>query len=110
MDASNCCPYCSSPVAICPHLLIVMGLPGEIFGGALGERLQRLWEIVIMSVGDDPVTDKRGVYLQSWKDLRMRYSDEGDLVVEGDRWTAIYLQDASRMDAVVEACIAADEL
>jgi hypothetical protein len=56
------------------------------------------------------VTDKRGVYLQSWKDLRERYSAEGDLVIEGDTWIAIYLQEPARMDAVVEACISADDL
>jgi hypothetical protein len=48
--------------------------------------------------------------LDEWQDLRERYSAEGDLVIEGDRWSAIYLQDAPRMEAVVEACIAADEL
>jgi hypothetical protein len=42
--------------------------------------------------------------------LRERYSAEGDLVIEGDRWSAIYLQDTTRMVAVVEACIAAAEL
>ena len=110
MDANKCCPFCVQPVDYCPHLLIAMGSPGETIGGALADRLKRLWGIMIVNVGDDPATDTRGVYLQSWKDLRERFSDEGDLVIEGDRWTAVYLQDATRMDAVVEACIAADEL
>jgi hypothetical protein len=90
--------------------LIVMGLPGEVHAGALAERLRRMWQIIFDGVGDDPAADLRGVYQQSWEDLRERYSAEGDLVIEGDRWSAIYLQDATRMVAVVEACIAADEL
>ena len=110
MDPNHCCPFCAAPEIGCPHLLIVMGLPGEVLGGVLSDRLHRMWQIVVEYVGDDPSTDARGVYADSWQELCMRYSDEGDLVIEGDRWTAIYLQDASRMDAVVEACIAADEL
>ena len=110
MNASACCPYCSSPLAACPHLLIVTGKPGEVLGGALAERLERLWAIIISHVGDDPTIDPHGVYLQTWEDLLRRYSSEGDLVIEGDGWTAIYVREPDRMEAVVEACISAEEL
>lgn len=110
MDANKCCTYCSSPVAICPHLLICMGRPGEALGGALSDRLRRMWQIIRESVGDDPSTDARGVYADSWRELRDRFAAEGDLAIEGDCWTAIYVADPARMGAVVEACISADEL
>jgi hypothetical protein len=110
MDANKCCPFCVPPVDYCPHLLIAMGRPGEVHGGALGERLRQLWEIVIGNVGDDPAADLRGVYSASWQELRDRFAAEADLVIDGDTWIAMYLQEPARMDAVVEKCIAADDL
>ena len=87
-----------------------MGAPGEVLGGAMAQRLTRLWEIIIGNVGDDPVTDPHGVYEQTWKDLLRRYSSEADLTIEDDGWTAIYLADVGRMEAVAERFIFADEL
>ena len=110
MDANKCCPYCGSPLAACPHLLICMARPVEALGGALAKRLNRLWQIIIEHVGDDPKVDPHGVYLQTWRDLSERYSAEGDLTIEGDGWTAIYLAEPDRIEAVVEACIPLDEL
>ena len=110
MNASACCPYCSSPLAACPHLLIVTGKPGEVLGGALAERLERLWAIIIWHVGDDPTIDPHGVYEQTWKDLLQRYSSEADLTIEGDSWTAICVADLGRMEAAVEECIPLDEV
>jgi hypothetical protein len=110
MVADKCCPFCAPPVKSCPHLLVSMGKPGEVLGGALGERLQRLWEIVIMSVGDDPAADARGVYSDSWNELCARFGRASDLVIEGDDWVAMFIKDSDRVDAVVEHCIAADEL
>jgi hypothetical protein len=110
MDANTCCPYCSSPVAICPHLLIVMGSPGEVHGGALAERLRRLWQLVIDHVGDDPRQDCRGAYRDTWFQLRGNYAVGADLAIEGDEWTAIFVADPCRMDCVVESCIPLDEL
>jgi hypothetical protein len=81
-----------------------------VFAGALAERLQRLWAIIVQHVGDDPTVDPHGVYEQTWKDLIQRYALEGGVTVEGDRWTAIYLADVGRMEAAVEACIPQDEL
>ena len=40
MDPNHVCPYCPSPADACPHLLIAMGRPGEVMGGAMAERLQ----------------------------------------------------------------------
>ena len=110
MVADKCCPFCAPPVKSCPHLLVSMGKPGEVLGGALGERLRQLWEIVIGNVGDDPAADLRGVYSESWQELRDRFAAEADLVIEGDTWIAMYLQEPASMVAVVEACIDADEL
>ena len=110
MNQTKCCPYCPSPLAACPHLLIVMGRPGEAVGGALAERLVRMWQIVIGHVGDDPVTDPHGIYEQTWNELFQRYAVEGGVTVEGDRWGAIFLPDPTRMQAVIEACISAEEL
>jgi hypothetical protein len=87
-----------------------MGRPGEVLGGALAERLERLWAIIVQHVGDDPETDPHRVYPQTWRELSERYSAEGDLTIEGDRWMAMYLQDPTRMEAVNEACISAEEL
>ena len=87
-----------------------MGAPGEALAGALAERLERLWAIIVQQVGDDPETDPHRVYLQTWRELSERYSAEGDLTIEGDRWMAMYLQDPTRMEAVIEACISAEEL
>ena len=87
-----------------------MARPGEALDGALATRLSSMWQIIVDSVGDDPATDTRGVYADSWRELRDRFSTEADLVIEGESWTALYIQDAPRLDAVVEACIAADEL
>ncbi len=87
-----------------------MGLPGEVHAGALAERLRRMWQIIVDGVGDDPAADLRGVYSESWQELRDRFAAEADLVIEGDTWIAIYLQEPARMDAVVEACISADDL
>jgi hypothetical protein len=87
-----------------------MGKPGEVIGGAMAERLHRMWQIVIGHVGDDPALDARGVYADSWRELCDRFSTEADLVIEGESWTALYIQDATRMDAVLEVGIAADEL
>ncbi len=87
-----------------------MGGPGEILGGALGERLQRMWQIVVEHVGDDPSTDARGVYADSWRDLRDRFAAEADSMIESDRWTALFIADPSRMEDAMERCISADEL
>ena len=87
-----------------------MARPGDALGGALAKRLNRLWQIIIEHVGDDPKVDPHGVHLQTWRDLSERYSAEGDLTIEGDGWMAMYLQDPTRMQAVIEACIAAEEL
>ena len=94
----------------CPHLLLCGGRPGEIRGGALSNRLQRLWQIVVEHVGDDPLEDRHGAYRDAWGQLRIRYAAAADLTVDGDDWTAIIVADPARMDAVVEACISADEL
>jgi hypothetical protein len=87
-----------------------MGSPGEVNAGALSDRLHRMWQIVIEHVGDDPSTDARGVYADSWRDLRDRFAAEAALVIEVNTWIAMYLQEPARMDAVVEKCIAADDL
>jgi hypothetical protein len=87
-----------------------MGGPGEVNAGALADRLRRMWRIIVDSVGDDPLSDARGVYADSWRDLRDRFAAEAALVIEGESWTALYIQDETRMDATVEACISADEL
>ena len=87
-----------------------MGAPGEALAGALAERLERLWAIIVQHVGDDPETDPHRVYLQTWRELSERYSAEGDLVIEGDGWTAIYVREPDRMEAVAERFIFADEL
>ena len=110
MDPNRVCPYCSSPATACPHLLLAVEGPGQIFGGALAQRLTRLWEIIIGNVGDDPVTDPHGIYEQTWNELFQRYAVEGGVTVEGDRWGAIFLPDPARMQAVIEACISAEEL
>jgi hypothetical protein len=87
-----------------------MGRPGEVLGGALAERLTRMWQIIVQNVGDDPLLDPHQVYAQTWKDLIQRYAVEGGVTVEGDCWGAIFLPDPTRMDAVVENCISADDL
>ena len=87
-----------------------MGGPGEVLGGALGERLQRMWQIVIEHVGDDPLKDQHGAYRDAWSQLRTRYAAAADLTADGDGWTAIFVADPSRMDSVVESCIPLDEL
>jgi hypothetical protein len=110
MNPQNCCPYCSPASLTCPHLLIAIARPGEVRGGALTERLSRLWKIIVASVGDDPATDPHGEYQQTWRGLCERYASAGTLAVEGDGLTAIYLADPAGMDAVVEQCIPADEL
>jgi hypothetical protein len=88
----------------------MLGRPGEIRGGRLAERLRRLWTIIVDAVGDDPVTDSRGVYQQTWVDLCERFSAEGDLVIEGESLTAIYVGDLARTAEVIESCIPASEL
>jgi hypothetical protein len=110
MDPNHVCPYCPSPADACPHLLICVGRPGEVFAGALAERLQRLWAIIIEHVGDGPTVDQHGVYEQAWNDLIQRYALEGGVAVEGDRWGAIFLADPACMAAVIEACVPLDEL
>jgi hypothetical protein len=110
MDPNRVCPYCSSPATACPHLLLAVEGPGQIFGGALAQRLTRLWEIIIGNVGDDPVTDPHGVYAQTWRDLIQRYALEGGVTVEGDRWAAIFVEHTARIGTVLEACIPLDEL
>ena len=110
VDPSQCCPFCVTPVDCCPHLLICMGSPGEALGGALADRLRQLWSIILMSVGDDPATDARGVYLQSWRELQALYAAEADLTIDGDDWIAVFVSEASAMDRVVEACVPLDEL
>jgi len=87
-----------------------MGGPGEILGGALGERLQRMWQIVIEHVGDDPLSDARGVFADSWRELRDRLAAEADSMIESDRWTALFIADPSRMEDAMERCISAHEL
>ena len=110
MDPNRCCPFCVTPVDSCPHLLVSMGRPGEAIGGAMAERLHRMWQIVIGHVGDDPALDARGVYSDSWRELRDRFAAEADLVIEGDRWTALFVADPSRLEDTLERCISADEL
>ena len=110
MNQTKCCPYCPSPLAACPHLLIVMGRPGEAVGGALAERLVRMWQIVIGHVGDDPALDARGVYSESWQALCVRFGRASELAIEGDDWVAMFIKDVDQMDAVVENCISADDL
>ena len=110
MNPNSCCPYCIAPATICPHLLICMGAPGEALAGALAERLERLWAIIVQHVGDDPLLDPYQVYAQTWRDLIERYALEGGVTVEGDCWGAIFLPDPTRMQAVIEACISAEEL
>jgi hypothetical protein len=110
MDAGKFCPFCVQPIDACPHLLVSMGKPGETIGGALADRLKRLWRIIIVNVGDDPALDARGVYSDSWQELCARFGRATDLVIEADDWVAMFIKDADRVDSVVEACIAADEL
>jgi CO dehydrogenase/acetyl-CoA synthase gamma subunit (corrinoid Fe-S protein) len=110
MDPDHCCPFCAAAETTCPHLLICMGSPGEVNAGSLGERLQRLWEIVIVNVGDDLALDARGVYADSWRELRDRFAAEADSMIESDRWTALFIADPSRMEDALERCIAADGL
>jgi len=87
-----------------------MGRPGEVLGGALAERLTRMWRIIVQNVGDDPLLDPHQVYAQTWQGLLRRYSVQVDLAIEGDRWMAMYLQNPAQMEAVVDACISHDEL
>ncbi len=87
-----------------------MGKPGEVLGGALAQRLERLWAIIISHVGDDPTIDTHGVYLRTWRDLSERYATQADLMIEGHGVAAIYVADLGRMEAAVEACIPFDEL
>ena len=110
MNPSKCCPYCPSPAEPCPHLLIVMGKPGEVIGGAMAERLVRMWRHIVDAVGDDPVADARGVYSESWQALCVRFGRASELAIEGDDWVAMFIKDVDQMDAVVENCISADEL
>jgi hypothetical protein len=98
------------PVLPFPHLLIVMGKPGEIMGGALAARLPRLWQIIVQNVGDDLRLDPHQVYEQTWNDLLQRYSTEADLTIEGEGWTSIYVREPDRMEAVAERFIFPDEL
>jgi hypothetical protein len=110
MDANKCCPFCATTVDSCPHLLICMGLPGAVNIGALAARLYRMWQIIVENVGDDPLSDARGVYADSWRELRDRFAAEADSMIESDRWTAPFIADPSRMEDALERCIAADEL
>ena len=87
-----------------------MGRPGEAIAGALAERLNCLWGIIMLNVGDDSTEDVRGVYAHSWRQLHWRFRREADYAVECDRWGAIFLPDPARMQAVIEACISAEEL
>ncbi len=87
-----------------------MGKPGEVLGGALGERLRKLWQIIVDNVGDDPSTDTRGVYLQSWRELQALYAAQADLTIAGDDWIAVFVSEVAAMDSVVEACVPLDEL
>ena len=110
MNPGRCCPYCLEAASRCPHLLLCAGNPGEIFDGALAERLRRLWLIILQNVGDDPATDPHQVYGQTWRSLLQRYAAEGDLVIEGNGSMAIFVENAAGMASVVERCILADEL
>jgi hypothetical protein len=110
MNPGRCCPYCLEAASRCPHSLICAGKPGEIFDGALAERLRQLWLIIMVSVGDDPVVDERGVYAETWHHMLGRFSAEADLTIEGNGSTAIFVENAGAMASVVEHCIPADEL
>lgn len=110
MDPDPCCPYCLEVASRCPHLLIYAGQPGEILGGGLAERLRALWGGIIVNVGDDPVLDGRGVYAETWRNLLQRYAAEGDLAIEENGSTAIFVENATGMAIVVERCIPRDEL
>jgi hypothetical protein len=87
-----------------------MGRPGEALDGALATRLSSMWQIIVDSVGDDPATDTRGVYADSWQELCVRFGRASELAIEGDDWVAMFIKDVDQMDAVVENCISADEL
>lgn len=87
-----------------------MGAPGEVLGGAMAERLAKTWKIIIEHVGDDPETDPHDVYAETWRNMLRRYSSEADLTIESDGWTAIYLAEPDRMEAVAERFVFADEL
>ena len=79
-------------------------------GGAMAERLVRMWRHIVDAVGDDPVTDAHGVFARSWRDLIERYATQADLLIEGDGVAAICVADLGRMEAAVEQCIPQDEL
>ena len=87
-----------------------MARPSEALDGALATRLSSMWQIIVDSVGDDPATDPRGVYADSWRELRDRFSTEADLVIEGEPWTALFVADPSRLEDTLERCISADDL
>ena len=110
MNPGRCCPYCPEPSLICPHLLLCVGRPGEICGGSLAERLRQLWLIILQSVGDEPATDPHQVYGQTWRSLLERYVAEGDLAIEENGSTAIFVENATGMATVVERCIPGDDL
>jgi hypothetical protein len=95
---------------LCPHLLLCVGRPGEICGGALAQRLRQLWQIILQNVGDDPAADPHQVYGQTWRSLLQRYAAEGDLMIEGNCATALFVEKAAEMADIVERCIPGDEL
>ena len=110
MDPGPCCPYCLEAGSRCPHLLIYGGQHGEVLGGGLAERLRAHWAIIVVNVGDDPVLDARGVYAETWRNLLQRYAAEGDLAIEENGSTAIFVENATGMATVVERCIPGDDL
>jgi len=101
------CPHCLVPSDDCPHLLILLSrTPGQVLGGPLAPRMNRMWELIVEGVGEDP----GGVLDESWCNLKHQVAAEADQVVEEGGYASIFIQDPTRMEAVIEACFPIEEL
>lgn len=101
------CPFCPLAPKDCPHLLILMSrTPGEVLAGPLAPRMNRMWQLITEGVGEDP----GGVLFESWENLRHQVAAEADQLVEEGGCAAIFVADATRMEAVIEACFPIEEL
>ena len=101
------CPFCPLAPNDCPHLLILLSRsPGEVLAGPLAPRMNRMWELIVEGVAEDP----GGVLEQAWIDLRHQIAAEADHLVEEGGYASIFIQVPTRMEAVIEACFPIGEL